>query len=243
MRVARVAVRLCALGLLAAHALSPALAPAQDARPDFQGTYQGVGTATSSDGEEVSAPVTIWVEDLGDTVRITGRAEGIVASAEGPSRVSGDRVLVSIAVEQPGISGSGEVTIELLDGTWVLDASGSGEAFGYSGSGSASATRVSPGVEVPGLAEQVADMFAAMLGGPSPTEPADAAPDDSTESAADDDPLAPGETGDGDAAASDVPAEPSPVAPATPQPPVRSDDALIAAGLAALLLILEIMLA
>jgi hypothetical protein len=229
---------------LAVYALSPAQTRAQDARPDFQGTYQGVGTATSSDGVEVSTPVTIWVEDLGDAVRITGRAEGIVAAAEGPAQTSGDRVVVSIAVEQPGISGSGQVTIELLEGIWVLDASGSGDAFGYSGSGSAAATRVSPGVEVPGLAEQVTDMFSSMFGGPSGSAPADPAPDDAAESAGPDgDSVATGGTGDGDAAATGVPAEPSPVAPATPQPPVRSDDALIAAGLAALLLILEIMLA
>jgi len=172
--VARILVRVMLLALLVPMAAD---AVAKESAGSYAGTY--VGSATGSgDAGGVSTPVTVVVENLGDTARFTVTAEefDISAAADGLVQPTESGVTVPLSVDTASVKGDGTVAMVETPEGWKLTATGSGQALGESGSGTLEAVRVE-GV-VPSIGDQVSDMFVRLTGGDP--EPATAAPEDPT---------------------------------------------------------------
>ncbi len=222
MRHARIVAVVVVLKLVLLMTLGPLLAYAME--PSSAGTYQGVAYG-GSDGE--SSAVTTWVEDTGDTLRFTFYVARFDAafSAEGTKQDADGSGTVPLIVDSMGVSGTGDITLT-TDGTrWDLTGAGRGSGFGYDGSASLTASRVSSGIQMPGVGSQLSTMFSSLFGGP------------------------PGGDGDGAVAAEDASADVERgslgpfLSPAQPKPPVTEPEKLAGTGLSLLLLIAAIILA
>jgi hypothetical protein len=168
-RLSRFAVALVPVVLLAL-ALLPTLAyAADDGTNSYAGTYMGRGDGKDKNGKTGDSMVTIWVEDLGDTARITFQVDklDVTVDAEGPEQWSGeDQVTIPITINKYGVDATGEITFSRDGNTWLLGGSGSGKAYTYDGDGQTALTRISTGIPMPSLAEQIKDMGEAVVGGP-----------------------------------------------------------------------------
>jgi len=173
-RLSKGAAALVAIVLLTL-ALLPTLAyAADDGTNSYAGTYMGRGDGKDKNGKTGDSMVTIWVEDLGDTARITFQVDklDVTVDAEGPEQWSGeDQVTIPITINKYGVDATGEITFSRDGNTWVLGGSGSGKAYTYDGDGQTALTRISTGIPMPSLGEQIKDMGEAVVGGPP--EPAD----------------------------------------------------------------------
>ncbi len=159
---AAVAVALLALVLAL---LAPAVAVAADAAP-WVGTYKGVGVGKDAKGKKGTSGVTIWVEDLGGSSRFTFRFDKfpVVVSRTTPNGggLQGSQ-LMRISVSEQGVSGSGVIVVYPQKGNYLMAGKGAGKALGKQGTGRMGAVRTSTGVELPSLADQVSDLFGALI--------------------------------------------------------------------------------
>jgi hypothetical protein len=146
--------------------LIPALAQAADV--SYVGTYEGWGEGTGSGGGKATSKVTIWLEDLGDQVRITIRAHriGVAFDAEGPEGWDGDTLVVPIKVKKTGVKVNGTIMVERDGDDLILSGFGQGKVLSYKGKGTVLAVRVATGVKVPGLGDQIKGGLEAIFGGP-----------------------------------------------------------------------------
>lgn len=153
--------------------LLPAIASAAD--DSYAGTYEGWGKGVDKKGKSAASKVTVWVQDLGDQVRVTMRVArvGITVATDGLEQWEGDSaVTVPIDESMPGVDVSGSVMLERDGEAWILTGSGSGKLLSYEGAGEVVAVRTATGVTVPGLGEQIGDALSAIFGGPpDPEEP------------------------------------------------------------------------
>lgn len=156
-----VLVKLAVLALLVP-LIAQAAAPSSPA-----GTYEGVGHGASG-SEADSSAVTVYVEDLGSTLRFTVTVHRVDAtfSTEGAKPSGSGAGTVPLTVDSMGVKGTGSVTLTPQDGGWVMTGEGSGSGFGQEGSATLQATQVSTGVSRPGLGQQVSNMVSALFGGP-----------------------------------------------------------------------------
>lgn len=179
----RLALALAAGVVLAlALALAPALATAADPS-SYEGTYSCVGQGKDKKGKEGSSPVTVWVEDLGDTARFTFQVDklGIVVDAEGDEEWDGDSsVTVALSISSPGVDAAGTVTLVKEDDRWTLTGDGEGTAGDYEGTGGLIGTRVADGFESGSLGEQISDMVSNMTGPPDTETKPSPVPDQET---------------------------------------------------------------
>jgi len=286
MRRTRIAAVVLATRVLLALALLPLMAyAAGDESRGYEGVYVGTGQGTGTDGGGGSASVTVWVEDMGDSARITIQVleYGIVVAAEGPVTDDGVAITVPITVDSMGVSGTGTITLTPSGEFWVMSGEGAGTALGYDGTGTLVADQVSTGFGLPPVGEQITDMFEGIIGGPTKAkeqaskppvtltsgttgagatsggsssgsgaagpkgeQPKPAAEAPSAEAPAAEVPAA-GQPAGSQAASSStaaqVVAEPSPLAPAAPEPPFTDFNRIGAAVLAAAILLLQIILA
>ena len=146
--------------------LLPALAGAAD--DSYVGTYEGWGEGTGSGGGKATSKVTIWLQDLGDQVRVTIKAHriGVAFDSEGAEEWDGDTLVVPINVKKTGVKVNGTITVEPDGKNWILTGSGSGKVINYKGKGTVLAVRVATGVKVPGMGDQVKGGLEAIFGGP-----------------------------------------------------------------------------
>lgn len=149
--------------------LLPALARA--AESSYVGTYEGWGEGIGNGGGKATSKVTIWLEDLGDKVRITIKAHriGVAFDFEGPEGWDGDSLVVPIKVKKTGVNVNGMVTVEPDGEHWILNAWGQGKVLSYKGKGTVLAVRVATGVKVPGVGDQIKGGLEAIFGGPPET--------------------------------------------------------------------------
>lgn len=142
--------------------LTPLLANAKG--PFSAGTYEGVAQGGSS-GQ--SSAVTVWVEANDDTLHYTFYVARFDASfsAEGAKQTDDGSGTVPLTVSSAGVNGSGQITLTPDGETWAMTGAGSGSGFGYEGDASLTATRVSAGIVLPSVGDQVADMFSSLTGG------------------------------------------------------------------------------
>jgi hypothetical protein len=129
----------------------------------------GRGDGKDKNGKTGDSMVTIWVEDLGDTARITFQVDklDVTVDAEGPEQWSGDdQVTIPITINKYGVDATGEITFSRDGNTWVLGGSGSGKAYTYDGDGQTALVRISTGIPMPSLGQQIKDMGEAAVGGP-----------------------------------------------------------------------------
>ncbi len=150
-------------------------APAGAADDSFVGTYKGWGEGTGKGGGKATSAVTIWVQDLGDSVTLTIRAArlGITFDATGPKQWQGDDALVvPVTVRKMGIRASGTFTLERDGENWILSGSGKGKMLSYEGTGTVLAVRTATGVKIPGVDTQIKDVVSALFGGPPKAEDA-----------------------------------------------------------------------
>jgi hypothetical protein len=157
--------------------LLPALAGAAD--DSYVGTYEGWGEGTGSGGGKATSKVTIWLEDLGDQVRVTIKAHriGVAFDFEGPEGWDGDALVVPIKVKKTGVNVNGTITVEPDGEDWILTGSGSGKVINYKGKGAVLAVRIATGVTVPGIGDQITGGLEAIFGGPPEAE---SAPEEAT---------------------------------------------------------------
>jgi hypothetical protein len=145
--------------------LAPAVAAAADAAP-WVGTYKGVGVGKDAKGKRGTSGVTIWVEDLGGSSRFTFRFDKfpVVVSRTAPNGggLQGSQ-LMRIAVNEQGVSGSGLIVVYPRNGNYLMAGKGAGKALGKQGTGRMGAVRTSTGVELPSFADQVSDLFGALI--------------------------------------------------------------------------------
>lgn len=146
--------------------LLPAVAWA--AADSYVGTYEGFGKGVDDKGKSAASKVTLWVQDLGDEVRVTMRVArlGVTVGTSGPEQTEGDNVVVPIDVSMPGVDVNGTITLEPDGENWVLTGSGSGTLFTYEGTGEVVAVRTATGVVLPDVGEQIGDALSAIFGGP-----------------------------------------------------------------------------
>jgi hypothetical protein len=146
--------------------LVPALAGAAD--DSYVGTYEGWGEGTGSGGGKATSQVTIWLEDLGDEVRVTIKAHriGVAFDVVGPEQWDGDTLVVPINVKKTGIKVNGRLTVEPDGENWILLGNGSGKLVSYKGKGAVIAMRVATGVKTPELGDQIKGGLEAIFGGP-----------------------------------------------------------------------------
>jgi len=172
--VARVLVRVMLLALLVPMAAN---AVAKETAGTYAGTYVGAATGSGDTGG-VSTPVTVVVEDLGDSARFTVTAEefDISVAAEGLEQPTENGVTVPLSVDTASVKGDGTVAMVETPEGWKMTATGSGEALGETGSGTLDAVRAEG--SVPSIGDQVSDMFVRLTGGDP--EPAIASPEDAT---------------------------------------------------------------
>ena len=145
--------------------LAPAVAVAADAAP-WVGTYKGVGVGKDAKGKKGTSGVTIWVEDLGGSSRFTFRFDKfpVVVSRTTPNGggLKGSQ-LMRISVDEQGVSGSGLIVVYPREGNYLMAGKGAGKALGKQGTGRMGAVRTSTGVELPSFADQVSDLFGALI--------------------------------------------------------------------------------
>ena len=145
--------------------LAPAVAVAADAAP-WVGTYKGVGVGKDAKGKKGTSGVTIWVEDLGGSSRFTFRFDKfpVVVSRTTPNGggLKGSQ-LMRISVDEQGVSGSGLIVVYPQKGNYLMAGKGAGKALGKQGTGRMGAVRTSTGVELPSFADQVSDLFGALI--------------------------------------------------------------------------------
>jgi hypothetical protein len=163
---AAIAVTLLAFVLaLLAPAVAMAAAAAADAAP-WVGTYKGVGVGKDAKGKKGTSGVTIWVEDLGGSSRFTFRFDKfpVVVSRTAPNGggLQGSQ-LMRISVNEQGVSGSGLIVVYPRNGNYLMAGKGAGKALGKQGAGRMGAVRTSTGVELPSFADQVSDLFGALI--------------------------------------------------------------------------------
>jgi hypothetical protein len=200
--------------------LLPALVWAAD--DSYVGTYEGWGEGTGSGGGKATSKVTIWLEDLGDQVRVTIKAHriGVAFDFEGPEQRDGDTLVVPINVKKRGVKVNGTITVQPDGENWILTGNGSGKVLSYKGKGTVLAVRVATGVKVPGMGEQIKGGLEAIFGGPPDAE-AESAPKEATK--------------DGELKAPEPPAqveqvsEASLLSPAAATPPIPEEDKWYAA--------------
>ena len=171
MRRARIGAGVVVALILLTPLLLPGLAGAAD--DTFVGTYKGWGEGTGKGGGKATSAVTIWVQDLGGSVKFTIRASrlGVTFDATGPKQWQGDDTLVvPISVKKMGIRASGTFTLERDDESWVLSGSGKGKVLTYEGTGTVLAVRTATGVKIPGVGAQIKDGLDALFGGPPAAE-------------------------------------------------------------------------
>ena len=146
--------------------LTPLLANAKG--PSSAGTYEGVAQGGSS-GK--SSAVTVWVEDNGDTLRYTFYvarfdasfgAEGAKQGADGSGTVP---LTVPLTVSSAGVKGRGQITLTPNGKMWAMTGAGRGNGFGYEGDASLTASRVSAGIVLPSVGDQLADMISSLTRG------------------------------------------------------------------------------
>lgn len=169
-------------GLLAALILLVLLLPARAGAADasYVGTYEGWGEGTGSGGGKATSKVTLWLQDLGDQVRVTIKAHriGVAFDFEGPEQWDGDTLVVPINVKKRGVKVNGTITVQPDGEDWILTGSGSGKVINYKGKGTVLAVRVATGVKVPGVGDQIKGGLEAIFGGPPEAE---SAPNEATE--------------------------------------------------------------
>ncbi len=159
--------RLAAAALLASAAFLalPALAAAADAAP-WVGTYKGVAVGKDAKGKKGSSGVTIWVEDAGDSTRFTFRVDKFPAvfsrTVPNAGGVNGS-MLMRISVDEPGVSGAGMIVVYPRNGNYMMAGKGAGKAAGKQGTGRLGAVRTSTGVQLPSMADQIKDLFTALI--------------------------------------------------------------------------------
>lgn len=273
MRRRRIAAVVLIARVVLALTLLPLFAFAAEDAGGFAGTYEGIGEGIGVDGGGGSSAVTVYAEDLGDTARFTIEVleYGITVVAEGPVTDEGGVITVPISVDSVGVSGDAMIAMQEVGPTWVLSAEGAGTALGYEGTGSLVAERISTGFGLGTIGEQVGEMFGSIVGGPAKAQekataraaaararvpsatPAVPSATGGTTDAPDAGvvPDAPGDDGSasGEATATTAPAktgqtiETTPLSPATPEPPLADTGSFAAAGLAAVILVLQIILA
>jgi hypothetical protein len=171
MRRARIGAGVVAVLILLTPLLLPGLAGAAD--DSFVGTYKGWGEGTGKGGGKATSAVTIWVQDLGGSVKFTIRAArlGVTFDATGPAQwQSDDALVVPISVKKMGIRASGTFTLERDGESWILSGSGKGKVLTYEGRGTVLAVRVATGVQIPGLGDQIKGGLDALFGGPPAAE-------------------------------------------------------------------------
>ena len=171
-RITRAAGAVTLAALLSLTVVPVALAAADSS---YEGTYAATGDGTDKEGKKGTSAVTIWVEDLGDTARVTFRVDkfGITVDAEGPEQWSGDdQVTIPITIDKYGVDASGEITLARDGDVWVLGGDGDGKAVTYEGQGTAAGMRTATGVVLPSVWQQTKDMFSGIFGGPPEAEEA-----------------------------------------------------------------------
>lgn len=156
----------CALLALGLSLLAPAFAAAADA--PWVGTYKGVGIGRDKKGKKATSAVTVWVEDLGGSTRFTFRFDKlpVIISRTAPNGggLNGAQVM-RISVNEAGVKGSAVIVVYPKDGNYMMAGKGAGKALGKQGTGRMGAVRTSTGVELPSFAEQVSDLFGALVAG------------------------------------------------------------------------------
>ncbi|HSL95205.1 MAG TPA: hypothetical protein VLA35_04715 [Thermoleophilia bacterium] len=173
MRRARTGAGAVAVLFLLAPLLLTGVAGAAD--DSYAGTYKGWGEGTGKGGGKATSAVTIWVQDLGETVRFTIKAArlGVAFDFEGPEQRQGDdTVTVPVNVKRMGIRAKGTITLERDGDDWILSGSGKGKVLTYEGTGTVLAVRTATGVKVPGVADQITGGLEALFGGPPAAEEA-----------------------------------------------------------------------
>jgi hypothetical protein len=144
--------------------LLPALAPAADA--PWVGTYRGVGVGQDTEGDKARSGVTVWVQDAGGSTTFTFRFDKVpyVFSRTVPNEggVKGS-MLMRIAVDEPGIRGAAMIVVYPKNGNYMMAGKGVGTALRKQGKGRMGAVRTSTGVQLPSIADQVKDLFTAVL--------------------------------------------------------------------------------
>jgi hypothetical protein len=171
MRRARIGAGVVAVLILLTPLLLPGLAGAAD--DSFVGTYKGWGEGTGKGGGKATSAVTIWVQDLGGSVKFTIRASrlGITFNATGPKQWQGDdSLVVPVTVKEMGIRASGTFTLERDGENWILSGSGKGKVLKYEGTGTVLAVRTATDVKIPGIGRQIKDGLSALFGGPPTAE-------------------------------------------------------------------------
>jgi len=214
-RCTGVAAVAAALVLLTTVALAlPVIAAAAGSPGSYAGTYTGVATGKNAKGTKGSSGITVWVQVNGDQTTFTFRVDKlpVVFSATGMSQAgSTGGTLVPLSVDEAGIRGSGTMSIKISRNRWLMYGVGAGKAAKHKGTGKLVCWRVSTGVALPSIKQQVKDLFGALLGQKASTSV------DVTETAAG------GATDTGGASAS-----PAPSPSASPEP--LSSDAPAAAA-------------
>lgn len=240
---ARAAVVAAALVLLLLAAGAAGASPAR-AASEIDGTYVGTAQGTSTDGKKASSGVTVWVEDLGEVIRFTFRIDKlpVIVDAQGPDQSPNPNAIgVPLSIDSMGVKGSAVIMLRPKGDGWILTGRGSGKALQYAGKGTISCTRISTGVALPALGEQVRDVIGSLFGaGPTSSRDLAAA-------------TAAGAAGSGDSSGAD---EGSAVAPGQDQgppsgsvldvagadPPIPDLDKLGAVGLMILFLTMVLVL-
>lgn len=145
--------------------LVPALSVADDAAP-WVGTYKGVGVGQNAKGEKARSGVTVWVEDAGDSTKLTFRVDKFPAvisrTVPNAGGVKGS-MLLRITVDELGVRGSGMIVVYPKNGNYLMAGKGAGTALRKKGTGRMGAVRTSTGVELPSMDQQVEDLFSAVF--------------------------------------------------------------------------------
>ena len=150
--------------------LLPTLAYASTA---YTGTYAGQAKGTSKDGKNGDSTVTVWVEDLGSTTRLTFQIDkiGLTVAVEGQEYWSGSGTLsVPLNVDKLGVKGTATVNFTRNGEGWDMACDdASGKALSYDGTGSLAAQMTSTGFDYPPAGTQISDMISAIFNGPPAT--------------------------------------------------------------------------
>jgi hypothetical protein len=268
MRRTRLAAAVLLIKIMLAVALVPLIAYAADLSTSYEGIYEGAAEGVGTDGGGGSTGVVVWVEDEGDVARFTIEVAefGIVIAAEGPVTEQAGALTVPLSVDSMGVRGEAVMSLVNSDGAWLLTGTGQGEALGYEGTGSLAAERVSAGFPLPPIGEQIGEMISNITGGPAraktpaprvttgggqakpvPTAPEGTpeapAPGEAPETAEEPAPETPGAQETTAVPSQAAASEPAALAPAEPEPPLADFSKLIAAGLAVVVLLLQVILA
>lgn len=155
-------------------ALTLLLAPMTlaDSASPWVGTYSGSGKGKAVKGtKEVTAPVTIWLEDAGGgNAKVTVRVDkyGLVMDAEGTVEPQANgSYLIPIDVSSSMVSTNAVLTVMHQGDRMVMSGQGAGIALGNEGTGTLGAEQTATGVLLPSLGTQTTDMLKDVVGGPA----------------------------------------------------------------------------